>query len=181
MRERLPLALSIAALVTALLGTTPVGGAAADVVAQVVPRARTADFATNAGKLQGRKSSPKPKAGQIPVLNASGKLPASIGAVGPKGAAGAVGPAGPPGVSGYEQRSEQTTVPPNQPNREYGVSCSGGKSVLSGGYNLTPQGGNLTVYDSRPASNQLWRFRIRNATGETSAIQLFVVCATVTG
>lgn len=177
MKQRLPVALSIAALVTALVGATPVGQAAADAVAQVVPRARTADFATNAGKLQGRKSSRTPKAGQIPVLNASGKLPASIGAVGPMGNAG---PAGPAGVSGYEQRTEQVSVPPNQPTREYGLSCSGGKSVLSGGYNLTPQGGNLTVYVSRPASNTVWTFRIRNATGETTAIQLFVVCANVT-
>ena len=175
MNQRLPLALSIAALVTALLGATPIGEAAADAVAQVVPRARTADFATNAGKLQWRRSSTSPKAGQIPVLNASGKLPASIGAVGPRGAAG------PPGASGYEQRTEQVSVPPNQPTREYGLSCPGGKSVLSGGYNLTPQGGNLTVFESRAAARNLWRFRIRNATGETTVIQLFVVCADVSG
>lgn len=173
MKQRLPLALSIAALVTALLGATPVGEAAGDALAQVVPRARTADFATNAGKLQGRRSSPAPKAGQIPVLNKAGKLPASLGAVGPRGAAGL------PGASGYEQRSEAVSVPPNQPTREYGLSCPGGKSVLSGGYNLTPQGGNLTVFESRAAAGNLWRFRIRNATGETTAIQLFVVCATM--
>jgi hypothetical protein len=174
LNQRLPLALSIAALVTALLGATPVGEAAADAVAQVVPRARTADFATNAGKLQGRRSSTAPKAGQIPVLNSRGKLPASIGAVGPRGAAG------PPGASEYEQRTEQVSAAPNQ-SREYGLSCSGGKSVLSGGYNLTAQGGNLRVFESRPAARNLWRFRIDNATGAQTAIQLFVVCANVSG
>ena len=174
MRQRLPLALSMAAFVTALLGATPVGHAAADAVAQVVPRARTADFATNAGKLQGRTASPTPKRGQIPVVNASGKLPASIGAVGPRGAAG---PPGAPGVSGYERRVEQVTVPHNQAGREYRISCPG-KVVLSGGYNL--QSRVLVVYESRAESNSVWTFRIRgNETGETTAVQLFAVCANV--
>src|SRR5262249_60628443 len=68
MKLRLPLILSAAALVVSLLGATPLGEAARSTVAKVVPRAKTADFAKNAGRLNGHKSSAAPTAGQIPVL-----------------------------------------------------------------------------------------------------------------
>ena len=183
MRPRLPVILSAAAFATALLGSTPVGEAAADAVTQIVPRARTADFAKNAGRLQGRTASQTPKAGQIPVLNRAGKLPVSIGAVGPRGAAGPrgeAGPGGPAGLAGYERRVEQVNVPPNQVARNYEISCPAGKAVLGGGYDLTTQGlENLTVYQSLPTSDTTWRLRIENSTGATTAIQLHATCASV--
>ena len=108
MNQRLPLIVAATALLVALLGSTPLGRAAESALEQVVPRAKKADFAANAGKLNGHKSSVNPTRGQIPVVGADGKLAASIGAVGPKGDPG---PQGGPGVSGYLRVSENVTVP----------------------------------------------------------------------
>ena len=85
MNQRLPLILSTTALVVALVGSTPLGRAAESALEQVAPRAKKADFAANAGKLNGHRSSVNPKVGQIPVVGQNGKLPASLGAVGPAG------------------------------------------------------------------------------------------------
>jgi hypothetical protein len=181
MSNRLHTGLWAATLAIALLGWTPLGQAAGSAVAKVVPFAKVAGFANNAGALNGHASSRRPKAGQIPVLNTSGKLPASIGAVGPTGpagAAGAAGAAGPSGVSGYQQVTKQVTFSEN--GADTTVSCPGGKSVLSGGYNLNSANDNLTVFDSRPVSASDWRFRIRNTTQGNGTVTLFAVCATVT-
>ncbi len=135
MRQRLPLILSSIALVVALLGSTPLGRAAESALEQVVPRAKRADFAANAGKLNGHKSSVNPTRGQIPVVGANGKLAASIGAVGPKGDPGPQGPQGGPGVSGYLRVSENITVPDaDNGTPDFGVSCPGGRAVLGGGW-----------------------------------------------
>lgn len=117
MRQRLPLILSATALTVALFGSTAGGQAAIRWAATaVVPRARVAVFADNAGKLDGHSLSVDPKAGQIPLLGRTGKLPASIlppngvvgsgggtaatGATGPVGATGAIGPSGATGPAG---------------------------------------------------------------------------------
>ena len=67
MGERVPIVLSTAALVVALLGSTPVGSGVRDAVASVVPvpfakRADRAKVADNALKLNGRASSTTPRA-----------------------------------------------------------------------------------------------------------------------
>jgi hypothetical protein len=193
MKQRLPLILSSTALVVAVLGTTPLGHAAGDAIAKVVPYASTAGFAKNAGKLQGHVSSTRPRPGQIPVVGPSGKLPAYIGAVGgsgapgspgAKGATGPAGPAGPPGASGYEQVvRDNVQVNAGDKNVSADVSCPTGKSVISGGYSISPQlaqgGGDLFVKDATPVSNQVWRFRAYHLTGQTGSIDLRVICATV--
>ena len=74
MSKRLPLVLSALALTVSLLGATPLGHAAANAVRGAVPLAL---YASNAGKLQGHTASTAPVGGQIPVLDASGALPAS--------------------------------------------------------------------------------------------------------
>lgn len=83
MRQRLPLAISLAALVVAVLGSTPFGRAASDRVAKaVVPGyAKTAGYAKFAGdstKLNGRKSALSGAPGTILAVGSSGKLPASL-------------------------------------------------------------------------------------------------------
>jgi hypothetical protein len=106
MRGRLPLVLSTTALLVAIFGATPLGHAAGRVVHAVPPFATRAGFAKfagtadNAKRLAGHKASATPRAGDIPVLGPSGKLPASIGAVGPGGPQGASGPAGARGPKG---------------------------------------------------------------------------------
>lgn len=181
MKERLPLILSASALLVALLGSTPLGRAAETALEQVVPRARNADFAQNAAKLNGHRSSVKARAGQIPVVGANGKLSASLGVVGPAGPAGPAGAQGPPGASGYQLIVEQVTVPNGEVDFRRSVSCPGGKSVLSGGWDFEANHArDLILFDSHPVSNSAWRFRIRNDTGGQKAGKtLYVVCANV--
>jgi hypothetical protein len=97
MKQRLPIVLASAALVVAVLGSTPISGAARHVVAAVPP------FAKNAGSVNGIKASRTPKAGQLLALGKNRKFPASVvpaGPRGPSGRQGAQGPAGPAGPAG---------------------------------------------------------------------------------
>jgi hypothetical protein len=175
MRRQLPLVLSATALITALLGSTQLGRAAGNVIEQIVPHAKLADFATNAGKLNKHKASTTPKAGQIPVLNARGKLPASIGAVGPPGPQGSQGP---PGISGYQIQIEATTLQGNTA-RDRTVDCPGGKSVLGGGFSLAGEDGAYALASHPAGNNNAWHFKIKGATGATRGLSLYVVCANV--
>ena len=99
-RQRLPVVLSAAALVVAVLGATPNGFAAFKGVAKV------ALFAKNAGKVGGITASKKPKPGKLLPLGKNGKFPASVLPVvtgtGPEGARGPAGPAGPQGAQGLQ-------------------------------------------------------------------------------
>lgn len=100
---RVPIVLSTAALVVAVLGTTPLGHAAGERLTAAVPFAKTAGFAKIAGnsaKLNGRRSALSGAPGTIPVVGKDGKLAASLGAVGPRGPQGERGPQGPTGSAG---------------------------------------------------------------------------------
>jgi hypothetical protein len=185
MKKRLPLILSMTALVVSVLGTTPLGHAARSAVSSVVPLAKTANFAKNAGKLNGHTSSRVPRVGQIPVVGTNGKLPATLGAVGPTGPAGPGGPKGDPGpagVAGY-QRVQQQQEAPRTGERTYTVPCPGGKSVLGGGFNFSKgqDPNDLFVIESTASSDSAWEIRVRNRTGNKpeGAITLSAVCATM--
>ncbi|HKO74462.1 MAG TPA: hypothetical protein VJU01_04040 [Gaiellaceae bacterium] len=67
LRERLPIILSVTALVVAVFGATPVGNAVDAVL-----------FAKNAGKVDGIDASKTPKAGDLLALNGNKKFPASV-------------------------------------------------------------------------------------------------------
>jgi len=188
MKQRLPLVLSTAALVVSLLGATPLGHAARSAVSPIVPLARTANFAKNAGMLNGHSSSRAPRAGQIPVVGLSGKLPATLGAVGPAGPAGPAGPkgdAGAAGVSGYQRVQIQVNAPTgNGKTGTYPIPCPGGKSVLGGGFNFSKAEDtqDVTVIESAAASDSTWEVKLRNATGQRpqGATTVSAVCASVT-
>jgi hypothetical protein len=104
MRQRVPLVISLLALLVALLGTTPLGRAAGNAVAAAgSPFAKTAGYAKVAGdpgKLNGHKSALGGAPGTIPVVGKDGKLPASTGAVGPQGSPGTAGSKGDKGDTG---------------------------------------------------------------------------------
>jgi Head domain of trimeric autotransporter adhesin/Chaperone of endosialidase len=87
----------VAALMALLLCAT--GSASA---AKVVPRAKQADKAKNASRVNGLKASKTPKKGQLLALDKNGKFPASVlpANVFGQGAPGPVGPAGPQGATG---------------------------------------------------------------------------------
>jgi hypothetical protein len=137
MRERLPIVLSTSALLVAVFGATPLGHAAGRVIRTVPPFASRAGFAKlagtadNAKRLGGHRASLSPKAGDIPVLGANGKLPASIGAVGPQGQQGpagpkgATGPAGPKGATGPPGATGDSGVPPK-------LTCPSGTTLFIG-------------------------------------------------
>lgn len=105
MKGRLSLALSVTAVVVAVLGATPFGRAAGERLAAAVPYAKTAGYAKFAGdstKLNGRKSTLAGAPGTIPVVGKTGKLPASIGTVGLQGPQGLKGDKGAKGDKGDE-------------------------------------------------------------------------------
>ena len=116
MKNRLPIALSLAALTVALLGVTSVGEAAGNAV--------RAAFAKNSDAVDGISASRTPKANHLLALGRNGQFPLRViprdiqvaidnagpqgppgpqGPRGPEGAAGPMGPmgpSGPPGVTG---------------------------------------------------------------------------------
>jgi hypothetical protein len=98
MRNRLPLVLSITALVVALMGATPLGRAAVNAAVPLAKRAYLADTAKNAVKVNNIKASRTPTPGMLLPLDSAGKLPASVGAVGPQGTKGDKGEQGAPGL-----------------------------------------------------------------------------------
>jgi hypothetical protein len=77
----------VTALAVALLGATPLGQAAQNVVL----------FARNAGKVNGIGASRTPRAGQLLPLGANRKFPKTVVPEGPQGAQGPRGEQGPPG------------------------------------------------------------------------------------
>jgi len=123
-KRRLPIVLAATALAVAVFGSTPVGHAVGSAVSPLAKHAKKADYATNAGAVNGVKASKRPLPGQLVPLGKDGKFPASVGiagpaglqgpkgdkgeqgpagakgATGPKGAAGPAGPAGAPGPAG---------------------------------------------------------------------------------
>ena len=85
MKQRLPIVLSVTALVVALLGTTPVGQASSNLIQKIPPFAKQAGFAKLAGTADNAKKLGGHRPSEYARLDANGKLSASIGAVGPKG------------------------------------------------------------------------------------------------
>jgi hypothetical protein len=135
--KRLPIILSSAALVVALLGATPLGNAAVHAISTIPPlakRAFHANLADNASRLSGHRASATGGAGTIPVLDSKGKLPASIGAVGPQGPAGPQGPKGDPGTPATKLFA--LVKPDGTLGASQGVTSSG-KDTTAGGYQLT--------------------------------------------
>jgi hypothetical protein len=137
--SRLTLVLSATALGVALLGSTPLGHAVSS-VDPVVKRAKVANYAINAGAVDGIKASKLPIAGRLVALGPDGKFPASIGMAGPQGPAGSpgpqgkTGPQGPPGVSSYSVVTNTTTGYAN--NLSASVSCPSGTDAFGGGGNV---------------------------------------------
>ena len=100
------------------VGSTPFGSASSRLVRSVPPCAKRADYsaragfakhakladtATNAKLVFGHRISTSPKAGDIPVVDADGKLPASLGAIGPQGPKGDTGAQGAVGLANVEK------------------------------------------------------------------------------
>jgi collagen triple helix repeat protein len=136
-RQRLPVVLSAAALLIAVLGATPNG-----VAALTGGAVRVALFAKNAAKVGGIGASKKPKAGKLLALGKNGKFPASVlpggvrGPAGPEGAQGPAGPAGPQGQQGIPgQKGAKGSTGPAGPQGSTGpqgpIGPPGGFGLLN--------------------------------------------------
>ena len=93
MKERLSIALALAALIVAVFGSTSVGQAASKAVGARITKATSGPLKANAGQpVRG----PRGPRGLRDLRGPVGPA----GAAGPAGATGAAGPAGPPGANG---------------------------------------------------------------------------------
>jgi hypothetical protein len=115
--KRLPLVLSLVALVVALMGATSLGQAASGAL----------PFARNADRVDEIHASKTPRAGQLYPLGTNGKFPARVVSVtkGPKGDTGFIGTT--------SVVSAEFAVPAGTTGPVQTVACPAGTGVISGG------------------------------------------------
>ncbi|TML59983.1 MAG: hypothetical protein E6G22_11975 [Actinobacteria bacterium] len=205
MRPRLPLLLSLTALVVAVFAPQSIGNAALQAGGSVVKhalfadrahyarfardavhatkadragkaaKAKSADFAQNAGAVNTIQASRTPTPNMLLPLDANGKLPSSIGAVGP------AGPPGPIGVSAEQLVTADSSTNSNTVKSQ-SVSCPSGKKVVGGGAAVNTTSNSLAITRSSPAGDLSgWTAEAQ----ETSAfagnwrVTVYAVCARV--
>jgi hypothetical protein len=158
MKARLPLALSVVALLVTLASFTPLGEAAGE----AIPR-----FARNADKVDGLHASRTPRAGRLLALNSARKFPASVL------------PAAPQGVAGLEILSTATALDSSSPKSAV-VNCPAGKRIIGGGARATGGGAvEVAVSEAYPSSTTQWTTIARevNATGASWTLTAYAFCA----
>jgi hypothetical protein len=165
MRGRLPLFLSLVALLVAVTGFTGLGEAARN----ALPRA---SFANNAHRVDGIHASRRPRAGYLYPLGRNRKFPAAV--IG-------TGPAGAPGVSALEIVTLATAADSSTP-KSATASCPAGKKVVAGGARATGTGAvEVAVSESYPSSATQWSALAReiNPIGSTWMLTTYALCAIV--
>jgi len=159
MKGRLPIVLSIAAVLVAVAGITPLGEAARD----ALPRAR---YALNSDKVDGIHASRSPKAGRLLALGKNRKFPASVITA-------------PAGFSGLEVPTGASALDSSTPKAVV-VNCPLGKKVIGGGARVTGAGASeVSVTEGYPSSATQWTTRAIevNATGGSWTLTAFAFCA----
>jgi hypothetical protein len=198
MSERSRTGLTIAALVIAVLGWTPLGEAARQAVfppnsvgtVQLQPNAVTSPKIRN-GSVQGidiQKASltaAHVKAGSLVAASfRAGQLPAGAkgekGDRGERGLKGDKGDKGDVGVTGHQfLQGAPVSVPANQIGFAT-VTCPQGKRVLGGGGHIAgAAAGAGFLWQSIPISNTAWRVAYKNTSGSGTSIWAYAVCAAV--
>lgn len=160
MKARLPLALSVIALLVTLASITPLGEAAGD----AIPIAR---FARNSDKVDGLHASRTPRAGRLLALNSLRRFPASVI------------PPTPTGVQGLEVLNVATALDSSSPKSAV-VNCPAGKKVIGGGARATGGGAvEVAVSEAYPTSATQWTTLARevNATGASWTLTAYAFCA----
>jgi hypothetical protein len=160
MKARLPLALSVTALLVTLASITPLGEAAGD----AIPIAR---FARNSDKVDGLHASRTPRAGRLLALNSLRRFPASVI------------PPTPTGVQGLEVLNVATALDSSSPKSAV-VNCPAGKKVIGGGARATGGGAvEVAVSEAYPTSATQWTTLARevNATGASWTLTAYAFCA----
>jgi hypothetical protein len=177
MQARLTLGLAAAALVVALLGSTPLGHA----LVSNVPRNSVGAPQLKRNAVTAQKLAPN-AVRTAHVLNGTllavdfkaGQLPA-----GPKGDKGDKGDPGPVGVSEREVVTAQS-VNNSTPSRQVTATCPAGKQALGGGGSLSLLV-DVALNRSLPEGANGWTASAReiNSTGSTWFVSAYVVCAKV--
>lgn len=177
MRNRLPLALSVAALVTAVLGSTPIGRSAVNLV---IPRNSVGTLQLKPNAVTGAKVKNYSllavdfRRGQVP-RGAQGPA----GPAGPPGPVGPQGPQGPAGVSGLE-RVFTTGASNSTTTRTLNAACPSGKQAIAGGATIVPANTpGVAITASYAANTTTWTSSAREitATGANWSLNAVVICA----
>ena len=205
--KRLPIVLSAAAFVIALMGVTPLGQATRDAL----------PFAKNADRVDTLHASKTPKAGQLYPLGANKKFPAKVlsvtkgpkgetgemglpGATGPRGWRGATGPQGvrgPAGVQGlpgpvsldyvfsdWVVVEPTTTLQPTENRAEcpyWGEYVTGGGVSLAGGspdMRLTFVNKSAPIFTSADSdAPDGWEAAVTNTGSANTWFRVYAICA----
>ena len=136
MKGRLSVALSTTAPVVAVFGSTPLGHAVAEAVPPLAIHAKTADYVTNAGAVNGIKASRQPLPGRLAALGRDGRFPASVGATGPQGPKGEPGAQGPPGPTGNGAEGLHRLARTTRRSGERGPSGISGWAFVTEGFRI---------------------------------------------
>jgi hypothetical protein len=202
MSSRLQSALSVTALVVAVLGWTPLGEATRNAVfpansvgtdqlrvnAVVSSKVRNGSVTgldiqkrtiTNAHIKPASLLAGSFKAGQLPA-GAKGEK-GDKGDKGEKGEKGDKGAKGDPGLSGYEVvQGALVTLPPNG-TAIARVTCPAGKRPIGGGgHHSSAVGFVAALSSSIPIDGNQWQGAFKNLTANSASIRAHAVCATVT-
>jgi hypothetical protein len=208
MKARLPLLLSLTALVVAVFAPQTIGNAALKAGGAVVKhalfadrakharyardavhatradragKAKKANFALNAGAVNTIQASRTPTPNMLLPLDGNGKLPSSIGAVGPQGPAGKAGPTGPVGVSAEELVTGDSATNSNTV-KSRSVSCPSGKKVVGGGAAVSPTSNSVAITRSSPSGDlTTWTAEAQETTAFAGnwRVTAYAVCAKV--
>lgn len=186
MLDRLPLVLSVTALLVAVFGSTPLGEAAYNAIApnSVGARELRNGAVTNV-KLRGDAvTSGKVLNRSLRAIDfAPGQLPA--GAQGPKGDQGEKGDNGPkgdngePGLSGYEIVRKSVTVAPSVSIRVQ-AACPVGKKVIGGAASIQGIPGTAATIHTNVTLDRFFDALYVNTSAVTRQVNAVAICATVT-
>jgi collagen triple helix repeat protein len=194
MKARLPIVLSSTALIVAVLGSTPVGEAAKNLV---VPRASvgTVQLKNNAVTAAKVKNfslvAADFRSGQLP-RGPQGRVgpqgPAGPrGPRGPAGAAGATGPTGPagptgpPGLSGLQSVFASSSSNATD-KKTVTAACPSGKVGVGGGASINPTNQtDVAIASSSLANDTTWTAAAseQDPVGTSWSLNVVVICATV--
>jgi hypothetical protein len=138
--------------------------------------AKLANTATNAKLVFGHRISTSPKAGDIPVVDADGKLPASLGAIGPQGPKGDTGAQGAVGLANVEIVTAQSVNDNLGGEKTAAATCPSGKKAIGGGGQWISS---LIPPSAWPVGDTAWRASGYASPGAYYSVKAYVVCATV--
>jgi hypothetical protein len=159
MKGRLPIVLSIVAVVLAAVGYTSIGEAARE----ALPRA---SFASNSDRVDGLHASKRRRVGWLYPLGAKGQFPATVI---------------PPGIAGL-QILNVVTATDSSATKTATATCPTGKQVIAGGARaLGPAGADLAISESYPPTTTAWAAVAREVAAVAGNWTLHVqaVCARV--